>query len=63
MAGEMKPCIRPVDKDSFMQGVVNVLVSVDGAFEWSRRSAKRASVYVATPTGDVRSNSVTIAAR
>jgi hypothetical protein len=36
---------------------------MDGTFQWSRRSGKRTSVYVETPDGSVRSNTVTIAAR
>jgi len=36
---------------------------VDGTFEWSRNAGKRISVYVATPDGSMRSNTVTISAR
>lgn len=37
-----------------------VLVGVDGTFEWGRRTAKEGSVFMQTPDGSVRSNTVTI---
>jgi hypothetical protein len=61
--GELLPWVRLAGQGAYSAGSRTILVGMDGTFEWSRRSAKRASVYVATPTGDVRSNSVTIAAR
>jgi len=61
--GELIPWVRLAGQGTYSSGSRTILVGMDGTFEWSRRSAKRASVYVATPTGDVRSNSVTIAAR
>jgi hypothetical protein len=61
--GELVPWVRLAGQGIYSAGSRTILVGMDGTFEWSRRSAKRASVYVATPTGDVRSNSVTIAAR
>ena len=48
---------------SYSEGSATLLVSADGTFEWSRRSGKWVSIYVMTPDGSVRSNTVTIAAR
>lgn len=63
MGGTLRPWVRFVGQTSFTQGTATILVNVDGTFEWSRRTGKKASVYVATPDGSVRSNTVTIAAR
>ncbi|MBM3687470.1 MAG: hypothetical protein FJW85_10775 [Actinobacteria bacterium] len=63
MGGELKPWIRPTGKDSFTQGVATILVGMGGTFEWGRRAGKQVSVYVATPDGSVRSNTVTIRGR
>lgn len=63
MGGTLRPWVRFAGQTSFAQGTVTILVNMDGTFDWSRRTGKRASVYVATPDGSVRSNTVTIAAR
>jgi YVTN family beta-propeller protein len=63
MGGELKPWIRPAGRTLFTQGVATILVSMDGTFEWGRRSGKQVSVYVATPDGSLRSNTVTIRGR
>ena len=63
MGGELKPWIRPEGKAVFAQGVATILVSMDGTFEWGRRAGKQVSVYVATPDGSLRSNTVTIRGR
>ena len=63
MGGMLNPWLRVAGQTSFTQGSATILVSMDGTFEWSRRSGKRTSVYVATPDGSMRSNVVTIQAR
>jgi hypothetical protein len=63
MGGELKPWIRPAGKAAFTQGVANILVGVDGTFEWGRRAGKQVSVYVQTPDGSVRSNTLTLPVR
>jgi hypothetical protein len=63
MGGELKPWLRLAGQGSFTQGVATILVSMDGSFEWSRRAGRQVSVYVATPAGDVRSNTVVVRAR
>jgi hypothetical protein len=63
MGGTLRPWVRIAGQKSFTEGAATILVSMDGTFEWSRRSGKRTSVYVDTPDGSVRSNTVTIPAR
>lgn len=63
MGGELVPWVRLAGQGAYSAGPTTILVSMDGTFEWSRRSAKRASVYVATPAGDVRSNTVVVRGR
>jgi len=63
MGGELKPWLRLAGQGSFTQGVATILVSMDGTFEWSRRAGRQVSVYVATPAGDVRSNTVVVRSR
>ena len=63
MGGGLNPYVRTAGQSGFIQGSATILVNVDGNFEWSRRSGKRTSVYVATPDGSLRSNTVTISAR
>lgn len=54
MGGELQPWICPAGKAAFTQGVVNILVGVDGTFEWGRRAGKPVSVYAQTPYGSLR---------
>ena len=63
MGGELNPWMRMPGQSAFTKGAAQILVSVDGTFEWSRRSGKRISVYVATEDGATRSNRVVIPAR
>ena len=63
MGGELKPYVRTAGQSGVIQGSARILVNVDGTFEWSRRSGKRTSVYVATPDDSMRSNTLTIPAR
>ena len=63
MGGELNPYLRLAGEFGFTQGSATILVNVDGSFEWSRRSGKRVSVYIATPDGSMRSNTVTIPGR
>ena len=60
MGGELAPWVRLAGQSTFTKGAVNILVSADGTFDWSRRTGKRASVYVASPDGSLRSNTVTV---
>jgi hypothetical protein len=60
MGGTLRPWVRMAGQTSFTEGSATILVSVDGTFEWGRRTGKKVSVYVATPDGLVRSNTVTI---
>jgi hypothetical protein len=63
MGGTLRPWLRFPGQSTPSEGSATILVSVDGTFEWGRRAGKRVSVYVKTPDGSVRSNSVTIPAR
>ena len=63
MGGLLSPYVRQAGQPGFTKGSTTILVSMDGTFEWSRRSGKRTSVYVATPDGSMRSNNVTVGAR
>ena len=63
MGGELAPWVRLAGQSTFTKGAVSILVSMDGTFDWSRSTGKRASVYVATADGSTRSNTVTIPAR
>jgi hypothetical protein len=60
MGGELKPWVRLAGQGSFTQGVSTILVSMDGTFEWGRKTGKNAHVFMQTPDGSVRSNTVTI---
>jgi len=63
MGGILRPWLRFPGQSAHRQGSATILVSADGTFEWGRRTVKRVSVYVQTPDGSVRSNTVTIQAR
>lgn len=63
MGGVINPWVRLRGQSDFIKGAAQIMVSADGTFDWSRRSGKRISVYVATPDLTVRSNTVTIQAR
>ena len=63
MGAILKPWVRLTGQTVFAQGSADILVSMDGTFDWSRRSSKRLSVYVQTPDGSQRSNTVIIPAR
>lgn len=58
----LEPWLRLSGQADFAKGSARILVSADGTFTWGRRTNKSASVYVATPDGAVRSNTVRIAA-
>ena len=62
MGGMLSPWLRRAGQTSFAQGSATILVSMDGTFDWSRRSRSTVSVYVATPDGSMRSNTVRISA-
>jgi len=63
MGGTLRPWTRFLGQSTYSEGTATILVSMDGTFDWSRRTGKRLSVYVQTPDGSVRSNVVTIPAR
>ena len=56
----LKLRLRLVGQSSYAKGSASILLSMDGTFEWSRRTGKKVSVYVATRDSSVRSNTVTI---
>lgn len=62
-AAQLEPWIRLSGQSSFSRGLTTISLDVDGSFEWSRRSAKRTFIYVATPDGQTRSNKLLIMAR
>ena len=59
MGAILNPWVRLGD-GAWTQGATTIRVNADGTFYWSRRAGGQASVYVATPAGDVRSNVVRI---
>ena len=63
MGGVLNPWVRLAGQSAYAQGSAQVLASMDGTFAWSRTTGKKASVYMQTPDGSVRSNTVTIRAR
>jgi YVTN family beta-propeller protein len=63
MGGTLRPWTRFAGQSTFSEGAATILVSMDGSFEWGRKTGKRVSVYVQTPDASVRSNRVTIQAR
>ena len=60
MGAILKPWTRVAGQSTFTQGAAQILVSMSGDFDWERRAAKRISVYVQTPDGSARSNTLTI---
>lgn len=60
MGAILNPWVRLSGQSTYAQGSAQVLVSMDGTFQWGRTTAKKASVYMQTPDGSVRSNTVTI---
>ena len=60
MGGVLNPWLRMAGDSGFTRGAAQILVSADGTFDWSRRTGKKASVYVATPDLSVRSNTVIV---
>jgi hypothetical protein len=60
MGGALRPWIRLPGQSMYSEGLATILVSMDGTFEWGRRTAKQVSVYVQTRDGSVRSNAVVI---
>lgn len=63
MGAILSPWVKLAGQSAYSQGRVEVLVSVDGTFEWGRTTGRKAFVYMQTPDGSVRSNTVTIPAR
>ena len=63
MGGTLRPWTRFPGQSAYTEGAATILVSVDGTFEWGRKTGKRVSVYVQTPDGSLRSNTVTIGSR
>ena len=63
MGAILNPWVLLSGQSAYTQGAAQVLVSMDGTFTWGRTTGKRAFVYMQTPDGSVKSNTVTIAAR
>ena len=59
----LKPWLRTAGQGAYTQGSANVAVQAKGVFAWERRSGKKTYVYFKTVDGEVKSNSVVIAAR
>jgi hypothetical protein len=59
----LNPWVKMAGQSAYSQGKAQVLVSMDGTFAWGRKTGKKASVYMQTPDGAVRSNTVTVQAR
>lgn len=55
------PFVRLAGQSGHTEGTGKRTIGADGSFEWQRKTGKRASVYFTS--GDVRSNTVVIAAR
>ena len=60
MGAILNPWVRLAGQTAYSQGNAQVLVSMDGTFAWGRTTGKKISVYMQTPGGSVRSNTVTI---
>ena len=63
MGGMLRPWTRFPGQSTYSEGAATIFVSEDGTFEWGRKTGKRVSVYVQTPDGSLRSNTVTIGSR
>ena len=63
MGAVLTPWVRLSGQSSFAAGSARVLVSLDGTFQWSRTAERKVSVYMQTPDGVAKSNTVTIEAR
>ena len=63
MGGMLRPWLRFPGQSAYSEGAATILVSMDGTFEWGRRTGKKVSVYVQTPDGSVRSNAVLVRGR
>ena len=57
----LTPWFQLAGQAAYTQGKITVTVASDGTFTWSRKANKRTSVYITH--GDVKSNTVVIAAR
>jgi hypothetical protein len=57
----VRPWIRFADQTKFTEGVSVIPVTANGTFAWSRKTGKKAHVYVAD--GATKSNTVVIPAR
>ena len=60
MGATLNPWVRLAGQSSYAQGASQVLVSMDGTFEWGRTTGKKVFVYMQTPDESVRSNTVAI---
>ena len=58
MGAILNPWVRLAGQSAYSQGSAQVLVSMDGTFSWGRTTGKKAAVYMQTPDGSVRSNTV-----
>jgi len=60
MGAIVHPWTRAPGNVAFRQSSAEVLVGMNGTFMWERRARGLLSIYLATPDGKVRSNTVTI---
>lgn len=63
MGAILNPWVRLAGQTAYSQGSAEVLVTTEGTFEWGRKTGRKASVYMQTPDGSMRSNTVMIRAR
>lgn len=63
MGAILNPWVKLAGQSAYSPGSAQVLVSIDGTFDWGRNTGRKASAYMQTPDGSVRSNTVTIPAR
>jgi hypothetical protein len=57
----LRPWIRLSGQSAYSQGTAVITPAANGTFTWSRKTSKRASVYIAH--GETKSNTVIIPAR
>ena len=60
MGAILRPWTRFPGQSAYTEGSASILVDTAGTFTWERRTGKKIYVYVKTPDGTVKSNTVTI---
>lgn len=59
----LKPWFRFPGQTAYTEGMAQILVRDEGTFAWERRTGKRTAIYLQTPDGRVKSNTVVIEPR